>query len=143
MEEVLIPCSGFVIFGLVMFGFVALMRYIAFRETIALADRGLVRGDRRGSDGKDTLRWGIITTAVGLALCLGLWPIGYMTGSRFILGLGPWMLVGLLPTFFGLGLVLIYVLTRDDNGNGRQSPPPPAAPPAADPTADFRDRPRE
>lgn len=142
MEDVIVPCAGFVVFGLLLFGFVALMRYIAFRETIALADRGLVRGDRRGADGKDTLRWGIVTTAVGLALCLGLWPIGFMTGSRFILGLGPWMLVGLLPTFFGIGLILIYVFTRDDNG--RQTPPPlPVVPPAADPTAPFTDRPRE
>ena len=42
MEDIIIPCVGFVVFWLLLFGFVALMRYIAFRETLALADRGLV-----------------------------------------------------------------------------------------------------
>ncbi len=141
MEEILIPCAGFLLFGLLLFGFVALMRYISFRETLALADRGLVRGDRRGADGKDTLRWGIVTTAVGLALCLGLYPIGLGGSSRFFLGLGPWMLAGLLPMFFGIGLILIYVFTRDENGH--QSTPPARPPVVADVTAEVPDRPRE
>ena len=138
-EDVIIPCAT-LFFFLLLFGFIALMRYMNFRETLLLADRGLVRGDRRGVDGKDTLRWGIVTTAVGMALCLGLYPIGLGAGSRFFLGFGPWMLVGLLPMFFGLGLILIYVLTRDENGH---KAPPPARPPAADVTAEFPDRPRE
>lgn len=135
MEDIIIPCVGFVVFWLLLFGFVALMRYIAFRETLALADRGLVRGDRRGADGKDTLRWGIVTTAVGLALCVGLYPLGLITGSRFILGFGPWMLAGLLPTFFGIGLIIIYLVTRED----KAATPPPVVTPPADPTAEYRD----
>lgn len=100
-------------FFLLLFGFVALMRYLGYRETLALAEKGLVRGERSRANGKDTLRWGIVITAVGLALCLGLYPLGFLGGTRFLLGFGPWMLVGLVPTFFGLGLVLIYVLTRE------------------------------
>jgi hypothetical protein len=140
MDEVIIPCAS-LLFFVVLFTFAVVMRYLNYRETLALAERGLVRGDRsRGADGKDTLRWGIIITAVGLALCVGLYPLGLLVGSRFFLGLGPWMLVGLLPTFFGIGLILIYALTRDENGR-KTPPPPPASLP--DVTAEFRDRPRE
>jgi hypothetical protein len=112
-EAVTIPLAS-LLFFLLLFGFLALMRYMSYRETLDLAEKGLVRGDlRRGGNGKDTLRWGIVITAVGLALCIGLYPLGFVTGTRFPLGLGPWMLAGLLPTFFGLGLVLIYVVTRE------------------------------
>jgi len=77
-------------------------------------------------NGKHTLRWGIVTAAVGLALCIGLYPIGWTgAGERFLLGFGPWMLVGLLPLFFGLGLVLVYVLTHEEK---KPSAKPPVAP---------------
>jgi hypothetical protein len=108
------------LFGL-SFAFIVLLRYIGYRETLHLAEKGLVRPDRSaGGNGKDTLRWGIVITAVGLALCAGLYPIGLLPGSSFPLGIGPWMIAGFLPTFFGLGLILIYVLTRED----KPTPPP-------------------
>lgn len=112
----LITCLGSVGFFALLFGFIVVMRYLGYRETLALAEKGLVRPDRmRGGNGKDTLRWGIAIAAVGMALCVGLFPIGFIGGgSRFPLGFGPWMLAGLLPMFFGLGLILIYVLTRED-----------------------------
>ncbi len=91
-------------FFLLLFLFIIFMRYLTYRETIALAEKGLVRPSSRGNNGsgKDTLRWGI-----------SLYPIGLLPGMKFPLGLGPWMMVGFLPTFFGLGLVLIYVLTHE------------------------------
>jgi hypothetical protein len=99
----------------IVFGFIVVLRYISYRETLALAEKGLVRpGRARDSDGKDALRWGIVIASVGLALCIGLYPLGLFPGSQFPLGLGPWMLAGLLPLFFGLGLILIYVLTREE-----------------------------
>jgi uncharacterized protein DUF6249 len=102
-------------FFLLLFAFIILMRYLSYRETLALAEKGLVRPVGRGGNGsgKDTLRWGISLTAIGLALCISLYPIGLLPGMKFPLGLGPWMMVGFLPTFFGLGLVLIYVITHD------------------------------
>ena len=113
MEDFMIGIVSLGFFAL-LFGFIALMRFMGYRETMALAEKGLVRGElRRNGGGKDSLRWGIVITAVGLALCVGLYPIGFVTGLNFPLGMGPWMLVGLLPTFFGLGLVLIYVVTRE------------------------------
>jgi len=108
------------------FIFIVAMRYIGYRETMQLAEKGLVRPGRgAGGNGKDTLRWGIVITAVGLALCLGLYPIGLLAGNTFPLGIGPWMIAGFLPTFFGLGLILIYVVTREEH-----SEQPPAAPKA-------------
>jgi hypothetical protein len=115
MEGVLI-LGGFLIVFSFVFGFAAFRRFLIYKETIALAERGLLRPERTNKDGKDTLRWGIVITAVGLALCIGLYPLGFLggMGSRFPLYFGPWMLLGLIPTFFGLGLILIYVLTRED-----------------------------
>ena len=114
------------------FAFSVVMRYLSYRETLALADKGLVRAERgRGGDGKDTLRWGIVITAVGLALSVGLYPIGLMPGFQFPLGLGPWMIAGFLPMFFGLGLILIYVLTheKDDESSRREPADEPKRPP--------------
>jgi hypothetical protein len=108
----IIPCFGFLAFFVLVFALIVIMRYINYRETLALAEKGLVRPQKQ-SDAKDTLRWGIVITAIGLALCVGLWPIGFLAGDTYPLGLGPWMLIGIVPTFFGLALILIYVLTYD------------------------------
>lgn len=110
-----LPCFGFLGFFVVLFGFIALMRYIGYRETLALAEKGLVKpSGRNDGDGKNALRWGIVLAALGLALSAGLYPIGFLTGLNLPLGFGPWMIAGFLPMFFGLGLILIYVLTREE-----------------------------
>ena len=112
-------------FFALVFLFIIVMRYLSYRETLSLAEKGLVRpGHASGGDGKDSLRWGIIIAAVGLALCVGLYPIGLLPGGSFPLGLGPWLIAGLLPLFFGLGLILIYVLTQESKDD---KPQPPAA----------------
>ena len=92
---------------LIIFGFIALMRYLSYRETIALAEKGLVRPakvQKNGKNGLNALRWGIVIASIGIPIIIGVFPIG-----------GPVLLVGLIPTFFGLGLVLIYVLTRESD----------------------------
>jgi hypothetical protein len=61
---------------------------------------------------KGLLRWGIIITALGVALTLGLYPIGFFAGDAYPLHLGPWMLGGFVPLFLGLGLVLLHYLTE-------------------------------
>jgi hypothetical protein len=110
----IIPCVGGLGFVALVFGFILLLRFLAYRETLALAEKGLVKPQRNGNS-KGTLVWGIIITAVGLALILGLWPLGYaFESNRFPLGFGPWMLLGLVPTFFGVALILVYVLTREE-----------------------------
>jgi hypothetical protein len=96
------------------FIFFAFWRYLRYKETIALAERGLLRPtrNRNGNGGRDTLRWGIIIASIGMALSCGLWPIGFQ--SDFPLGLGPWMVVGFLPLFFGIALVVIHYVTRNE-----------------------------
>lgn len=108
-----VPCISIVGVLLVIFGFIAFLRYMNYRETIALAERGLSRPERmEAKDGKGLLRWGIIVTALGIALSVGLYPIGFASGYDYPLGLGPWMLGGFVPLFLGLGLILLHVLTR-------------------------------
>lgn len=111
-----LACSGMIGFFVVLFAFILLLRYLNYRETVALAEKGLVRPRReRPSGNKTVLVWGLVIAAIGLALILGLWPLGLSgMGVDYPLGFGPWMLFGLLPLFFGLALILIYVLTRED-----------------------------
>jgi hypothetical protein len=118
-------CCG-LLFFLILFVFLVVWRYLQYRETLALAEKGLLkmeggRVDQRG-DGKGALRWGVVIAALGLALTAGLWPLGFYSG--YPLGLGPWMILAFIPLFFGLGFILIYVLTKNNgkpgagNGNG-------------------------
>jgi hypothetical protein len=108
----LVPCISVVSVLLVIFGFLAFLRYMNYRETIALAEKGLTRPETKNSKG--FLRWGIIITGLGLALSLGLYPIGFSTGNGYPLHLGPWMLGGFVPLFLGLGLLLLHFLTQKD-----------------------------
>ncbi|MBN2118480.1 MAG: hypothetical protein JW730_18040 [Anaerolineales bacterium] len=93
-------------------GFIAFIRYLNYKETIMLAEKGLPRPEQKTSSG--FLRWGILTTALGVALSLGLYPIGFSAGEDYPLHLGPWMLGGFVPLFLGLGLILLHFLTQKD-----------------------------
>jgi hypothetical protein len=112
-------CCG-LLFFVVLFAFLIGWRYLQYRETLALAEKGLLKTDAgrvesRGN-GQGTLRWGVVFSALGLALTIGLLPIGIAGG--YPLGITPWMIFGFIPLFFGLGLILIYVLTKDKSGPG-------------------------
>jgi len=84
--------------------FLAAVRYISYRERAALAEHGVFQNeepfwDRLGQRSPQGVLWaGVITAMSGLALLLGLYTIG----------LGPWLLGGLVPLFVGLGMVFIY-----------------------------------
>ena len=104
-----VPCISLVSVLLVIFGFLAFLRYLSYRETIALAERGLSRP--RGKQGKALLRWGIMVTALGIALSLGLYFAGYNASQNYPFHLGPWMLGGFVPLFMGLGLIFLHLLT--------------------------------
>lgn len=110
------------------FAVFAFVRYLRYKETIALAERGLVRPQRKRSN-KDALRWGIVITMLGLGLICGFWMLGFMFvgdgpasgadsgpsgGGPFPFGLGPWLILGILPFFFGLSLLIIHWVNRGD-----------------------------
>ncbi len=108
-------CLAIVSTLIVVFLFLAYSRFLRHREIMTLAEKGLTYPERK--NGNVVLRWGIIVTGIGLALILGLLP--------FILqGTEELLLLGLLPTFFGLSLVLIYVLTRSEESKteAKQTP---------------------
>ena len=105
----LIPCAGGIGAFLIVFGFIAYLRYLRHKEILALAEKGLPYPERQNG-GKDALRWGIIITAIGIALLVGLFPIAMADAW-------PLMLGGLVPTFFGLGLILIHFFTQEDEGD--------------------------
>jgi hypothetical protein len=115
METLYIVCGSTLFFGtlfLIIFGFFAYLRYLRHKETVAMIEKGIMQAPSP-ANGKSTLTWGIAITALGLALCAGLYPLGWLiTGSTFPLNFGPWMLVGLMPTFFGLALIMIYLVTH-------------------------------
>jgi hypothetical protein len=107
------PCLGIVGSLAVIFGFLAFLRYMKYRETITLAEKGLTAPPETKSN-KTLLRWGIVITALGLALSIGLYTIGFNFANNYPLRLGPWMLGGFVPLFLGLGLVLLHYLTEKE-----------------------------
>ncbi len=111
----ILACGGLLGFFLLVFGFFAFWRYVQYRETVVLAEKGLVRPAPVSGNDSAALRWGIVIAALGLALSIGLYPIGFVMNSSvstFPLRFGPWMLIGLVPLFFGLALVFIHLITR-------------------------------
>jgi len=147
--EVLVAALAVTIVFSIPFAAFAFIRYLRYKETIALAERGLLRPQRVRSN-RDTLRWGIIIMMIGLGLVCGLWPLGFMASgpasdiaegvaapepvnpeaprqpgigesSSMIdesgfdglpFGIGPWMVLGILPFFFGLSLVIIHWVNK-------------------------------
>ncbi|MHB9034493.1 MAG: hypothetical protein ACYC6L_15785, partial [Anaerolineae bacterium] len=97
-------------------GFLTLGRYIAYKERVALAQLGFtpetLRTDVPKQGGKRGVLWGgVITAMSGMALLLGL----------STLGMGVWILGGLVPLFVGIGMVIIYFLV----GNSAEQPKSP------------------
>lgn len=112
----------------IFFGFIVLLRYIEHRERMALIARGIdpntLRKERRGTG---VLRAGLIIAMVGLALTVGLYPIGFMLPSSFTavpFHFGPWLLPGLIPLAVGSALIISYYLGQDGHPPGSQSDQP-------------------
>ncbi|MHB1357456.1 MAG: hypothetical protein ACYCZF_15925 [Anaerolineae bacterium] len=84
-------------------GFITLGRYISYKERVAMAQLGFsidsLQPDTSKRHGQRGVLWGgVITAMSGLGLLFGL----------STLGMGVWLLGGLLPLFVGIGMVLIY-----------------------------------
>ncbi|HBG02476.1 MAG TPA: hypothetical protein DDW87_13060 [Firmicutes bacterium] len=78
------------------------LRWFRHKEHMAVIDQGLVPKDERrnGEQHKRTLSAGLILSLTGLALTIGL----------ITLGVGPWLLIGLLPLFIGLAFILVSLV---------------------------------
>ena len=95
-------------------GLVAYISRLRHIERLNMIEKGIDVTPRKATNGKDTLRWGIMIASLGAAISISLFPLGFLfPTSTFPLHFGPWMGIGLLPLFFGLGLILIYYLTKD------------------------------
>jgi len=108
--DALIPCPGVFAIVVIIFGLLVFLRYMNYKETLALAEKGLTKPESKS--GKGLLRWGIVLSSLGLALSIGLCFIGFNSPTNYPLHLGPWMLGGFIPLFLGLGLVLLHFLTE-------------------------------
>jgi hypothetical protein len=116
-SSVLAALLAWLIALVIFFGFIVLLRYIEHRERMALIARGIdpstLRKERRGTG---VLRAGLIIAMVGLALTVGLYPIGFMLPSSFTavpFHFGPWLLPGLIPLAVGSALIISYYLGQD------------------------------
>ncbi len=116
-SSVLAVLFGWLMALAIFFGFIVLVRYIEHRERMALIARGIdpnsLRKQRRGSG---LLRAGLIIAMVGLALTLGLYPIGFMLPPSYTAApfhFGPWLLPGLIPLAVGSALITSYYLGQD------------------------------
>lgn len=111
----LITIIGSVIVFLVVFGFAAYNRYLQHKETLALAEKGLLPPDNSEDKSKNILRWGMIFSILGAILVLAMVPFAWNNyWSLFLLGL--------LPLALGLGLALVYVFAQDDPPPQKKAP---------------------
>lgn len=101
--------------------FLAVIRYIVYRERAAMAQHGIFLPeesfwDHLGYRYPQGVLWGgVITAMCGLALLLGLATIG----------IGPWLLGGLVPLFVGLGMVFVYFTGGSARQRRAAEPTPP------------------
>jgi hypothetical protein len=115
---VLAALLGWLIALAIFFGFIVLLRYIDHRERMALIMRGIDPNSIRPwrKKGAGVLRAGLITGMVGLALTIGLYPLGFMLPAPITQApfhFGPWLLPGLIPLGVGAALVTSYYLGQD------------------------------
>jgi hypothetical protein len=120
--NVLVVLLGWLIALAIFFGFIVLLRYLYHRERMALISQGFDptnRQKRKRKQNRGILRAGLITGMVGLALTLGLYPVGFFLPTTFSSApfhLGPWLLPGLIPLGVGLALITSYYLEQNTLG---------------------------
>lgn len=105
-------------------GFIVLLRYIDHRERMALISRGIdPNRPRRNRRGAGVLRAGLIILMVGLALTVGLYPIGGLILPTSPFRIGPWLLPGLIPLGVGFALIVSYYLAPPSDPPPEESQP--------------------
>jgi hypothetical protein len=115
--NILVILVGWLIVLAIFLGFIVLLRYIQYRERMALITHGFnpnaIRKRRRSSG---ILRAGLITMMVGLSLTVGLYPISFLLPTTLDAApfhLGPWLLPGLIPLGVGMALTISYYLEQN------------------------------
>ena len=130
--SVLVILAGWLIALAIFFGFIVLLRYLQHREHMAMISSGMhPTGMRRQRRSGGMLRAGLIIAMVGLALTIGLYPIGFILPpiySTIPWHLGPWLLPGLIPLGVGVALISSYYLERDAPSPDTETENKPAAP---------------
>jgi hypothetical protein len=125
-------CITPTVFLIAIFGTIIVTRYFKHREIMAMVEKGVLpeqyaqyTSASRGQRSRGTMGWGIALVALGLALMVGLWPLGFARmggGNPYPLNFGPWMLIGLVPLFIGVALLIIYFVTRKDEVTTSEKP---------------------
>jgi hypothetical protein len=111
---------GSIIVFVVVFGFAAYTRFLQHKETMALAEKGLLPEEDPQDKSKNILRWGVIFSTLGAILVLIMIPFAWNNYWTLFL-------LGLLPLALGLGLTLIYVFTQDNPAPKEKKAKKPAA----------------
>ncbi len=118
-STVLTVLIGWLIALAIFFGFIVLLRYLHYKERIAMIRSGIDPNSSRPLQRRSAgiLRAGLITAMVGLTLTIGLYPVGFIVPNTFFTAapfhLGPWLLPGLIPLGVGVALIISYYLERD------------------------------
>lgn len=117
-----VPCIATFAFFTLVFGFIIILRWFRHREVMEQIQQGWVPGDHGPQAAHDRtlcrlLGWGLGLAALGLALMIGLYPYGFVAAEPWPLHFGPWMVLGLVPLFIGLALLITYYVS------GRNGPP--------------------
>lgn len=116
MNTVITIIGSAIVFAAV-FGFAAYTRYLQHKETMALADKGLLPLENAADRSANILRWGVIFSILGVILSLVMVPFAW--NNYWIL-----FLLGLLPLALGLGLTLIYVFAQENPPPKEKKSPP-------------------
>jgi hypothetical protein len=121
MNDLVVLALGWLLVLLAFLSFLSLRRYLEHRERMAMIARGITPPDKRPNGlpqpmfirRAGVLQGGLITAMVGLALTLGLYPIGFYVPASLVgpYHLGPWLLAGLIPLAVGCALILGHYLT--------------------------------
>jgi hypothetical protein len=120
MNDLLVLALGWLVVLMAFLSFLSLRRYLEHRERMAMIARGITPPERHRSLSQPmfirragVLQAGLITAMVGLALTLGLYPIGFYVPLSLVgpYHLGPWLLAGLIPLAVGGALILGHYLT--------------------------------
>lgn len=122
MNDLVVLAGGWFLVLIVFLSFMTLRRYMEHRERMAMILRGITPPEKRPNTlsprpklarRTGVLQGGLITAMVGLALTIGLYPIGFLVPASLTTPdrLGPWLLAGLIPLAVGIALILGHYLT--------------------------------